>query len=166
MDSQDKLIFKGYTHVFSVEGILQREDLKRYRYILMSPSVVQTSTDVIKLVPKIFDFIREVYIMNGKLLFVEDVSDQSQIYLNSVFLREAILYSLASLFKCSVYDMWMLINNQVVWKITADALLQYPDRLDPEAEFSDLPLPEDFEFVPAIPQLPVFLWLQHTGRDE
>lgn len=93
----------------------------------MSPSVVQTSTDVIKLVPKIFDFIREVYIMNGKLLFVEDVSDQSQIYLNSVFLREAILYSLASLFKCSVYDMWMLINNQVVWKLTADSLLQYSD---------------------------------------
>ena len=99
--------------MFSVEGVLQPEDLKRYRFLLINPNAIITSTDVIKLVPKIFDLIREVYYNNGKLLFVEDVTDQSQLYINSVFLREAILYTLASLFKCSVYDMWMLINNQV-----------------------------------------------------
>ena len=113
LNNQDKLIFKGYTHVFSAEGILTTEDLKRYRFILMNPNIVTKSTDVIKIVPKIFDFIREVYVYKGKLLFVEDTQDTSRVYVNSIFLREAILYSLASLFKCSVYDMWMLINNQV-----------------------------------------------------
>ena len=99
--------------MFSAEGILTTEDLKRYRFILMNPNIVTKSTDVIKIVPKIFDFIREVYVYKGKLLFVEDTQDTSRVYVNSIFLREAILYSLASLFKCSVYDMWMLINNQV-----------------------------------------------------
>lgn len=111
--SQQKLIFKGFTHVFSIEGILTPHELKRYRYILLNPGFVTKSTDVIKVVPKIFDFIRQVYLFKGKLLFVEDASNKEQRYINSVFLREGILYVLASLFKCSVYDMWNLINNQV-----------------------------------------------------
>lgn len=113
VSSQDKLVFKGFTHIFSIDGIVTADTVKRYRYILMNPNIVTKSTDVIKFVPKIFDFIREVYVYKGKLLFVEDTADKDKLYVNSVFLREAILYSLASLFKCSVYDMWMLINNQV-----------------------------------------------------
>lgn len=124
LKSQEKLIFKGITHVFSVEGVLEADDLKRYRFVLMNPKAVTKSTDVIKIVPKIFDFIRQVYLYKGKLLFVEDTSVKEKRYINSVFIREGILYVLASLFKCSVYDMWNLINNQVV-----DYLLNRPSIL-------------------------------------
>lgn len=117
MKSQKKLVFKGITHVFSIEGILNSDDLKRYRFVLMNPSAITKSTDVIKIVPKIFDFIRQVYLSKGKLLFVEDTSVKEKKYINSVFLREGILYVLASLFKCSVYDMWNLINNQVCYNL-------------------------------------------------
>jgi serine/threonine protein kinase len=115
LNSQEKIYFKGYTHVFTVEGLLRPSQLQRYQYLLLNPSVITKSTDVIKLVPKVFDFIREVYVFKGKLLFVEDTSVKDKLYTNSVVLREAILYSLASLFKCSVYDMWMLINNQTLF---------------------------------------------------
>lgn len=77
--------------------------------------MVVKSTDVIKYVPKIFDFIRQVYLFKGKLLLVEDPSQKGKEYLHSVFLREGLLYVLASLFKCSVYDMWNLINNQTLY---------------------------------------------------
>jgi hypothetical protein len=117
LKSQEKLIFKGFTHIFSIEGILTPEDLKRYRFVLLNPNTVTKSTDVIKIVPKIFDFIRQVYLSKGKLLFVEDASVKEKKYINSVFIREGILYVMASLFKCSVYDMWNLINNQVSIRI-------------------------------------------------
>ena len=113
--SRDKLIFKGYTHIFTLEGLLTQDQIKRYRYILMNPSSIQKSTDAIKVIPKILDFIREVYVLKGKVLFIENTESKELIYTHSIFLRECILYLLASLFKCSVYDMWMLINNQTLY---------------------------------------------------
>jgi hypothetical protein len=137
LNNQKKLIFKGFTHVFTMEGILSPHDLKRYRYTLLNPAMVNKSTDVIKFVPKIFDFIRQVYLYKGKLLIVEDTSNKDKQYIHSIFLREGLLYVLASLFKCSVYDMWNLINNQV--RVTdADALLQHTAEVDQQAEFGNL----------------------------
>jgi hypothetical protein len=111
--SQDKLISKGFTHILTVEGLAPVAQLQRYRHLLINPSSITKSTDVIRLVPKVFDFIREIYQFKGKLLMIEDRTNLDKLYLNSVVVREAILYSLACLFKCSVYEMWMLINNQV-----------------------------------------------------
>jgi hypothetical protein len=128
-NNQKKLIFKGFTHVFSIEGILTPHDLQRYRYTLLNPGLVAKSTDVIKFVPKIFDFVRQVYLFKGKLLFVEDTSNKEKQYIYSVFLREGLLYVLASLFKCSVYDMWNLINNQVFY-FDIDSLFQHSAEVD------------------------------------
>ena len=99
--------------MITVDGILSLHDLRRYRYLQINPAMIGKSTDVIKIVPKVFDLVRMTYLFKGKLLFVEDTANPDKLYINSVFLREAILYSLASLFKCSVYDIWLLINNQV-----------------------------------------------------
>lgn len=109
-----KLVSKGFTHVVSVSGLVPASQLQRHRRLLIRGESISSSTDVLRLVPRVFDFIREVYQFKGKLLVVEDRSAPSRLYLHSVLLREALLYALACLFKCSVYEMWMLVNNQVL----------------------------------------------------
>jgi hypothetical protein len=162
LNNQKKLIFKGFTHVFSIEGILSPHELKRYRFTLVNPSMVLKSTDIIKFVPKIFDFVRQVYLFKGKLLFVEDPTNKDRQYIHSVFLREGLLYVLATLFKCSVYEMWNLINNQVM-RLYPDSILQHTSEINQQAERCHLLLSKDSESKPALPQLPMLLRLQHFG---
>jgi hypothetical protein len=58
-----------------------------------------------RLAPKISDFLREVLLLKGRLLFINDETN---------YATNLLIYTLSYWFRCSVYETWCLINTQIL----------------------------------------------------
>jgi hypothetical protein len=58
-----------------------------------------------RLAPKISDLLREVLLLKGRLLFINDDTN---------YATNLLIYTLSYWFRCSVYETWCLINTQIL----------------------------------------------------
>lgn len=59
----------------------------------------------LRVAARISDFLREVLIFKGKLLFVND---------NSNYAIVLLVYCLSLWFRCTIFETWCLINTQIL----------------------------------------------------
>ena len=67
------------------------------------------------LAPKIMDFMREVFLYRGNMIFVEDDNISINSKQDKLVLRTTLLFCLTYFFKCSIYETWTLINSQILF---------------------------------------------------
>jgi hypothetical protein len=67
------------------------------------------------LAPKIMDYMKEVFLYRGKILFIEDDNININSKPEKLVLRTTLLFCLTHFFKCSVYETWTLVNSQVLF---------------------------------------------------
>lgn len=72
-----------------------------------------TTAAVYRLAPRIMDYLREVFLYRGKVLFVEEDNIYTSFKQKKIVLRTLLLFCLTYFFKCSAYETWSLINSQV-----------------------------------------------------
>lgn len=60
---------------------------------------------IYRLCPRVSDFLREVLLFKGKLLFVNNESN---------FAINLLIFTLSYWFRCSAYETWCLINTQLL----------------------------------------------------
>ena len=70
-----------------------------------------STTDAYRLAPKIMDYLREIFLYRGKVLFLEDDNVSTHFNSQRLILRTNLLFCLTYFFKCSVYETWTLINS-------------------------------------------------------
>ena len=125
-----KLISKGFTHLVTFNGLVGQEKLSQFVSLQLRYFEDETpKQNLFRHIPKIFDFMRAVRLHKGKLLFIEPVGASKKVISrlgaggraagtqnnSPAFLKQCILYILATLFKCSIYEIWSLINTQLVF---------------------------------------------------
>jgi len=114
-EHRKELISKGFTHIISINGLLSSGLLLGFKYLLLKQPHSNKKDNIFKYIPRIFDFLRDAFIFKGKLLFVEDDCSSRSLAFSRPIFREVVLYLLTSLFQCSIYEMWSLINTQVIF---------------------------------------------------
>lgn len=63
----------------------------------------------------IMDYLREVFLYRGRILFIEDDNINVNSKPEKLVVRAALIFSLTHFFKCSVYETWTLVNSQVLF---------------------------------------------------
>jgi len=95
---------EGITHVISSQpnqhflNVFVIKQLKKNDFYT-------TMSLAFKLCPRISDILREVLLVKGKLLFVNNETN---------YAVNLLIYTLSYWFRCSVYETWCLINTQIL----------------------------------------------------
>ncbi|KAL4475130.1 hypothetical protein ABPG74_001826 [Tetrahymena malaccensis] len=116
IEHQDRLMLSGITHVISEYSLLSELDLTRFTYLLLDQSQIENKmSSIFRLSPKVMDYLREIFLFRGKILFVED--NEINIYspIDKLLLRNILIFCLTYFFKCSAYETLTLINSQVLF---------------------------------------------------
>lgn len=113
--NREKLAMKGFTHIVSLAQTLQDMQIKRFRHFLIQEKRAAHPSAVLELTPAIFDFLRDCSLFEGAVLFIEEDSDRMLDYARGLFIRELLILAQSLLFQCSVYEMWSLVNTQVIF---------------------------------------------------
>lgn len=66
-----------------------------------------------RLAPRVMDYLREIFLYRGKVLFVEEDGVFTSFHQKKIVLRTLLLFCLTYFFKCSAFETWQLINSQV-----------------------------------------------------
>lgn len=66
---------------------------------------------VFRLSPKVMDYLREIFLFRGKILFVEDNEVNMCSPLEKLLMRNILLFCLTYFFKCSAYETLTMLNS-------------------------------------------------------
>lgn len=79
--------------------------LKKFNTMMLSFKKINLAHLAFRLAPKISDLLREVLLLKGRLLFINDETN---------YATNLLIYTLSYWFRCSVYETWCLINTQIL----------------------------------------------------
>lgn len=90
------------THVVTT---LKHPLLTKFNTLLLEFNSISLAQLAFRLAPKISDMLREVLLLKGRLLFINDETN---------YATNLLIYTLSYWFRCSVYETWCLINTQIL----------------------------------------------------
>lgn len=90
------------THIVTT---LRHPLLSRFNTLIIGLGECGLAGLAFRLAPRISDFLREVLLLKGRLLFINDESN---------YATNLLIYTLSYWFRCSVYETWCLINTQIL----------------------------------------------------
>lgn len=90
------------THVITT---INHPLLLRFNTLCISFENINLASLAFRLAPRISDLLREVLLLKGRLLFINDLSN---------YATNLLIYTLSYWFRCSVYETWCLINTQIL----------------------------------------------------
>ena len=113
LKSSKKLVSRGFSHTISLKETLDCFHFRRFRSFLITKKSASSPSTLTEILPAIFDFLRDARLYEGSVLFIEEDPENTTDYSRGLFIRELMTLVQASIFKCSVYEMWSLVNTQV-----------------------------------------------------
>jgi hypothetical protein len=106
-NNQPKLITRGFTHCVLLKNTVDRKYLRRFRYLNLDFQSSQGSRTIFFLsIPKVLDFFREVCLLKGRLIFIEEDTVNSNANEQNCYIREMIIFCLSHYFTCNIFEMY------------------------------------------------------------
>lgn len=101
--SEQKLKDENITHIVAACPL----DFLKTRFNVLTITFNEEPVESVayRLCPRVSDMLREVLLLKGKLLFVNDESN---------YATNLLVFTLSYWFRCSVYETWCLINTQIL----------------------------------------------------
>lgn len=98
-EGRSQIVKEGISHVVATFPV------SKFLSLVVHPSGENIMTLPLRLAARVSDFLREVLIFKGKLLFVNDTSNYAAVLL---------VYCLSLWFRCTIFETWCLINTQIL----------------------------------------------------